>query len=66
MTSNFNAISVRSQILPIPDVVVNEGENATLTCIASGVPAPTVEWKKEGVAYSNQKVIFIYRHAMRT
>ena len=59
-------ISVRPQISPIPDVVVNEGEAAMLTCTASGVPTPTVEWIKEGLAFSNQEVIVIYRHAMRT
>lgn len=47
---------MRPQISPIPDVVVNEGEDATLTCTASGVPTPNVEWIKEGVAFSNQKV----------
>ena len=61
---------MRPQIAPIPDVVVNEGESATLTCTASGVPTPDVEWIKEGEEYNHQKVWYLLksiltRHAMR-
>lgn len=29
------------------DVIVKEGENATLECKATGRPEPTVSWRKE-------------------
>ncbi|CAD7086455.1 unnamed protein product [Hermetia illucens] len=29
------------------DIVVDEGQNATLTCSASGLPPPTITWRRE-------------------
>ncbi|KAJ6649927.1 Opioid-binding protein/cell adhesion molecule like [Pseudolycoriella hygida] len=29
------------------DMIVEEGENVTLTCTAAGSPAPTIEWRRE-------------------
>lgn len=30
------------------DMVVDEGQNVTLTCTAVGLPEPTIEWRREG------------------
>lgn len=30
------------------DMVVDEGQNVTLTCSAVGLPEPTIEWRREG------------------
>lgn len=30
------------------DMVVEEGQNVTLTCSAFGLPEPTIEWRREG------------------
>ena len=38
--------SVPPSILPIDNEMVIEGGNVTLTCNASGFPAPTVYWVK--------------------
>ena len=32
--------------------VVNEGWNVTFSCSASGVPAPTISWRRDGVEFS--------------
>lgn len=29
------------------DIIVREGANETLTCIATGFPTPTVKWKRD-------------------
>lgn len=29
-------------------MVVEEGQNVTLTCTAVGLPEPTIEWRREG------------------
>lgn len=29
------------------DMVVQEGDNVTLTCAAAGSPLPTIEWRRE-------------------
>ncbi|XP_035918462.1 opioid-binding protein/cell adhesion molecule homolog isoform X1 [Anopheles stephensi] len=44
-------VVVPPDILDYPtsqDMVVLEGTNVTLTCAATGVPEPTVTWKREG------------------
>uniref|UniRef100_A0A182KF14 Ig-like domain-containing protein n=1 Tax=Anopheles christyi TaxID=43041 RepID=A0A182KF14_9DIPT len=44
-------VVVPPDILDYPtsqDMVVLEGANVTLTCAATGVPEPTVNWKREG------------------
>ncbi|XP_053672472.1 opioid-binding protein/cell adhesion molecule homolog [Anopheles nili] len=44
-------VVVPPDILDYPtsqDMVVQEGNNVTLTCAATGVPEPTVTWKREG------------------
>ncbi|XP_058126616.1 neurotrimin-like [Anopheles ziemanni] len=44
-------VVVPPDILDYPtsqDMVVQEGSNVTLTCAATGVPEPTVTWKREG------------------
>lgn len=42
--------TVPPDILDYPtsnDVVVTEGNNATLRCAATGAPAPNITWKRE-------------------
>lgn len=30
------------------DMVVKEGSNVTLKCAATGLPVPTIQWRREG------------------
>lgn len=30
------------------DVIVEEGQNVTLTCAATGSPEPVINWRREG------------------
>ena len=39
-------IAVPPTISPIPDKTVNETDNLTLPCVATGVPSPFVSWVK--------------------
>lgn len=44
-------IAVPPDILDYPtstDMVVREGSNVTLRCAATGSPAPTIVWRREG------------------
>ena len=47
----FHYISVPPDILDYPtstDMVVTEGSNVTLKCVATGSPTPTITWRREG------------------
>ena len=52
--------SVPPSIRPIDNEMVIEGGNVTLTCNASGFPAPTVYWVKtsNGVRFNGTELIF--------
>ena len=43
------------------DVAVNEGENATLLCRASGHPKPAVRWRRE----DGEPFVIVKENAMR-
>ena len=40
---------------PISLIVVAEGESATCTCVATGVPAPKVSWHYKGRTVSSRE-----------
>ena len=52
--------SVPPSILPIHNEMVLEGGNVTLTCNASGFPAPTVYWVKtsNGDRFNTTELVF--------
>ena len=52
--------SVPPSILPIDNEPVIEGQNVTLTCNASGFPAPTVYWVKtsNGDRFNETELVF--------
>ena len=52
--------SVPPSILPIDNEMVLEGGNVTLTCSASGFPAPTVYWVKtsNGDRFNETELVF--------
>ena len=37
------------RIVNISNVQVKEGEDVEIRCVATGLPLPTVEWRKDGV-----------------
>ena len=38
------------------DIVARVGEDLTLVCVATGIPTPAVNWKRNGQTYSPQTV----------
>ena len=38
-------------IIQIANVTVKEGEIAELKCVATGLPTPSVVWKRDGAEY---------------
>ena len=52
--------SVPPSIQPIDNEMIIEGGNLTLTCNASGFPAPTVYWVKTGTEdrFNETKLVF--------
>ena len=62
LTSWFLVVifSVPPSILPVDNEMVIEGGNVTMTCSASGFPAPTVYWVKtsNGDRFNKTELIF--------
>lgn len=53
ITSSTAAVSVQQEASittqPAPATTVNDGSNVTLSVVATGTPAPSYQWKRDGV-----------------
>ena len=58
--------SVPPSILPIDNEMVIEGGNVTLTCNASGFPAPTVYWVKKSNGDRVNKTELVFTNINRS
>ena len=52
-TCSLFAVASVATISPKPSVTVSEGYSAVVMCTATGVPAPTISWFRNGVPLSD-------------